>query len=1342
MLFSAKTLFCRGGNAVELVCPNIYGIFGHMRTRFNCKCGNCAEASKIFRSPHVRLVCSPLSERWKCGVYASQDARNLATHTHSNDLSHHTSSHEYIAVTDSPLSNPPSDMEEDLTHIQEDVGQGSSILQQSSHTAHAQHTASTSQLPSSPPRRSTRQSIAKQTAKQQGQPTPTGPNYKVQRVLGDPYTDPLQHPTISLVMRIQILVRPRVAMLTNALLMAANNASTQLSILSLNVRYINMTRREPIESYLSSHNNIPTIMCLQELHTHQPNISSVNRHYYVYTLAEPRLRTASTTQCIIVHKRIPHQPLPALSQQTIDYSMQWVLVRTSTAHILLCNVYRAPNRATAIWQHIFHNIQQARQAHPDATLLLVGDFNARLRMCGDMQGATTHPLLHSPQAADLHILNALHAYGMPTYRGYDARSSSILDLAISTDPTILSSLSVGVDGYSFDSDHKPLLLTLATHHSLSAPVVSAPHYRWRVDRLNTDLFASHMDALITQQAASFHSLLATPSQHNIDIPTGLLIDIFIQSASFSCPYTEVKPGHKPWWSLIPNRDALHTAYLQARRQYLRSPANRANPALKLAYTQAQQAWVDAIRIAKQLQHQQFIEQLDASPTQPFHLFDDPVSQASLKRKLWWAHVKRTTKPSSFGIGLVNSATGEIPGDIHQSLNNTAAYFQSISNLPQDTVQYHTHVANSIPTILQQCSNASTPAASLPFTLTALSEMCQKLPTTAAGPDDIQTAFIRASTASMHQLLYTLFSSCWRTGLVPTQFTLAKVVPLHKDGAKTVASNYRPISITSLLIRMYERLLCPYYTDRILPLTSAYQSGFRPGYSTSDNIHRIVEVIHRTIRRKQRRYLLSIDLRKAFDTVWTDNLLHILHTQFNITGNAWLFLKAFLNNRRFFVVSDNSSSDIFDLFAGVPQGSVLAPILFIAYINSLAILVRPYATSALFADDSNMWSRSTGRKGLREIRQAADCVTIWCIRYKLTVNVNKCSVTVLSSNRSIANHTPQILLHSQPVTYSSTLKVLGITVQGNGRWDAQFAQLYARCTGLSASIARMCSPHIHTPPQSITIATVVKMVLIPTIAYGIEHWRPTQQQMAKLQSLIANPLKRALHAPISASTIGVLLEFGIPTLTMIRQARMLLYMHRTITNPNIIDHLARNSLRRQSADYLHRSLRYSSSPAYARTAYVEAQHIAGTLFGVRYRTPDEWTKPRIYQAIAEHMQVQALSAIVGRSIYNNHPSATSTALALQPAPYILHEQKPFSIARAHCRLRLLRTPARLRTMQLIDSAQCPYCVHAYADIRHLLLHCPQFRSTRTAIRDFCRIHRFKYNYGTLLGHFMPCSDHPS
>jgi hypothetical protein len=238
----------------------------------------------------------------------------------------------------------------------------------------------------------------------------------------------------------------------------------------------------------------------------------------------------------------------------------------------------------------------------------------------------------------------------------------------------------------------------------------------------------------------------------------------------------------------------------------------------------------------------------------------------------------------------------------------------------------------------------------------------------------------------------------------------------------------------------------------------YQHGFVPGQSTYDSIHRVVDAVYRTISNGQYTSILSIDLAKAFDTVWINGLLHILHKHFHISGRSWLFIKAFVTNRTFGVVGNNLTSIPMQISAGVPQGSVLAPLLFIAYINRLAWHVSPFATMALYADDANAWPRTAGPRGMRQLQKAAMVITKWTAQHKMSINTNKSKLLAVSNKvadrqEPLGNQWKQISLSGSPVPYVRHMELLGITIQGNGRWKQQSQQLLSRARSLGHTLGR-------------------------------------------------------------------------------------------------------------------------------------------------------------------------------------------------------------------------------------------------------------------------------------------------
>jgi len=634
---------------------------------------------------------------------------------------------------------------------------------------------------------------------------------------------------------------------------------------------------------------------------------------------------------------------------------------------------------------------------------------------------------------------------------------------------------------------------------------------------------------------------------------------------------------------------------------------------------------------------------------------------------------------------------------------------------------------------------------LPYTLEQLHSMYNNLPVSAAGDDDIHVAFLRASTTSVRTAIYQLNSRCWELGMLPTAYTRAKVIPLYKGaGARNLPNSYRPISITSLLVRTHERLLASYFRMYILPHISSYQHGFVPGQSTYNSIHRVIDVIYRTISSGHYTSILSIDLAKAFDTVWVDGLLFTLHKHYHITGRAWLFIRAFVTNRTFRVVGDNMSSDLMHISAGVPQGSVLAPLLFIAYINRLAWHVTPYASMALYADDANAWPRTAGPTGIRQLSEAANVITRWATQHKMFINTNKSKLLMVSNKQVDRYGSPgrqwkPVSLSGSPVPYVKHMDLLGITIQGNGRWEHQSKQLLSRAKSLGHTLGRLVNRD--GPPQPITIYTVVKAVLLSTILYALCLWRPTMTVLSQLDSAISWPLRYALcNKAHSVSIYGTLAEFAIPPLRVLRAGQLLAFQH-TLEAPKslrVYQHQSRSCARQQMEQYystplpLERGTKKLQHPKYVRSMYREAQELAANPLRLPLMDaihPKEWTSnvllPRMSNA-AWTMLSHSKTGTKANTITHAFQSPAmvgdnKTFTSPTPQLYLQHEIKPHSTQRARLRLNVADTPYRQYVCNMRASSHCLFCPNVKADRLHLLMQCSHYAKLRQNVRQQC----FKY-----------------
>ena len=871
------------------------------------------------------------------------------------------------------------------------------------------------------------------------------------------------------------------------------------SVVAINIQYLTTaTKLLQVQQFLHTHT--PAILALTETWSPDPLLSASKYDYVQYNLSNhpPHMPTSAypSTQTLLVRKSLPHNILPTLCHVTPHLSLHWVRIRTGVGrtaeYTLVCSVYRSPNGPAADWTVITTNVQSAIAQHPTAHILLIGDFNSRLQECGDTVGAsTTHPiysaLLHPYSLA---ILNSQLAYGQHTHTFSSTHSrtgagTSITDLALCSQSLLMHCESMAIlDQSVFHSDHLAIQLTLSPSTPLAVSQATAPHYRFRMDKLDTALFQSTMDTCAHSAALDFSHQLQLGTQQSMDAALAHIHHCYSTATAAGCPKTMVRPGLKPWWNLIENRAALYKDYQTARATVLRKRNPHcvpATPAQLARYYSAKDAWECAIRAAKDKVFNTFVAQLDANPAphtakptqstahshspptpttpaiptvpqldesdyiQAQAVETQPVSLTSLKRRLWWSFYKRT-KPSEFGAAMVSDHSGDLPADMQASLNNMSAAFASISQSKPDSTAHHSFITAAVRALTARQQRMAPTTA--PFTQSQLDFIFDKIPKSAAGSDDIHVEFMHVTPQSVRTMIYTLYQRIWHTGILPTAFTQAKVVPLYKgDGSRADTSNYRPISITSLLIRTLERLLRPHYNSLILPHISQYQAGFRPGYCTQDNIHRAVDYIYRVLREGKHSAMLSIDLSKAFDTVWVDGLLYILHSRYGLRGSEWLFIKAFLTNRSMFVVGQNMQSILQSLTAGVPQGSVLAPLLFLAYIDMLAEVLSPHGTCALYADDALAWpTQYNADAGILLAMIMADAAHAWAVKWKMTINLKKSAILQIAHPvRHRKLHWPILLWpDGTPIPYARSMRVLGITVQGDGRWAGTGSS--TDCTG--------------------------------------------------------------------------------------------------------------------------------------------------------------------------------------------------------------------------------------------------------------------------------------------------------
>ena len=350
---------------------------------------------------------------------------------------------------------------------------------------------------------------------------------------------------------------------------------------------------------------------------------------------------------------------------------------------------------------------------------------------------------------------------------------------------------------------------------------------------------------------------------------------------------------------------------------------------------------------------------------------------------------------------------------------------------------------------------------------------------AHGCDDISIAMIKICDASIVEPLCLIFEKCLETGIYPSVWKKANIVPIHKKESRQNKKNYRPISLLPIFGKIFEKLLfdtlyCHLCDNNLL---TQNQSGFRPGDSTINQLLAITHKIYLSFEASPSRETRAVflDLSKAFDRVWHDGLLYKLECN-GISGNVMILIRNFLSDRKQRVLLNGKSSQWASISAGVPQGSVLGPLFFLVYINDLVENVD--SDVKMFADDTSLFSvvydeATTAQQLNRDLER----VRLWAWQWKMEFNATKTEEVIFSAKR-IKPHHPNLFLGDTEVERKSEHKHLGLILDSKLNFQSHIREAIMKARrgiGIIRYLSRYVSRDV--------LDQVYKLYVRPHLDYG-------------------------------------------------------------------------------------------------------------------------------------------------------------------------------------------------------------------------------------------------------------------
>ena len=342
-----------------------------------------------------------------------------------------------------------------------------------------------------------------------------------------------------------------------------------------------------------------------------------------------------------------------------------------------------------------------------------------------------------------------------------------------------------------------------------------------------------------------------------------------------------------------------------------------------------------------------------------------------------------------------------------------------------------------------------------------------------GPDEVHPKLLStlSNNDSFVNAITLLFRKCYESGCIPMQWKTANVHALHKKGSKTDPSNYRPISLTCIICKIYEKILRAHILKHVLGNITG-----KHGFVSLSNLLESIDFINDMLAQGVCVDIFYLDFQKAFDTVPHYRLLEKL-LSYGIVNKTLLAVNDFLTNRTFKVVVGNHHSENFSVTSGVPQGSVLGPLLFLLYINDLPDGIRSYVS--LFADDVKMCALSK----LKNSNQSdLDQLVIWQNMWLLQFNTKDKKCKVLHVGKG--NPCNPYFLNGTPLPVVFSEKDLGVLVTNDWKWNQHIDACVNKANSIIAWITRNV---VSRSPE--VMLKLYKSLVRPHLEYCVQLWSP-------------------------------------------------------------------------------------------------------------------------------------------------------------------------------------------------------------------------------------------------------------
>lgn len=677
--------------------------------------------------------------------------------------------------------------------------------------------------------------------------------------------------------------------------------------------------------------------------------------------------------------------------ESYDLEAMWLEVRCHNNKFLLCTIYRPPNSGNQFWTNLQLSIDSARNTEVK-NIILTGDLNAD-------QGTYSGNKL-----ADFVSVNNFKLHINEPTR-ITPSSSTILDQFITNIPNYITNIII--DEPVSNSDHCTIGIQLQFRIKRN---FTFKRFMWDFKNADFNLFRTKL----LQTDFSFCNNII-----DINDTCKKWSSLVLEVAKSVIPGKEVtvRSKDKSWY----NNNLRKLLRIKDRSHKIAKSSNTPEDWAQFRYDRNR--YFAAVKECKTNFEKTSYQKL--------------IDHSSKNPKKWWKVLKEILGQCDNSEIPPIHVNDEILVDTKEKANAFNEYFSSVTEI-NDLNQV---LPDNDPSIInnENCLNQVT------ITEQDVLDQLKILDINKAyGPDSISPKILKEAAHVLAPSLCKIFNASLIFGKIPSIWKEANVLPLYKKGSPADISNYRPVSLLCTPSKILEKIIYKHLYNHFRDnfLLSIWQSGFLPGNST---VSQLIELYHNfceAVSNGKEVRVIFLDISKAFDRVWHKGLLYKLR-KFGITDSLLTWFKEYLTNRRQRVVINGQTSDWAYLRAGVPQGSVLGPLLFLVFINDITSVVKS-CQIRLFADDTCLFLTVDDRiDAAIKINNDLARIQNWADKWLVSFSPSKTKAMTISNKRDYENN-PSIFLCNHIVDQVNTHKHLGITLSHNLKWSHHIQNISNTC----------------------------------------------------------------------------------------------------------------------------------------------------------------------------------------------------------------------------------------------------------------------------------------------------------